>query len=63
LCRLIGISCVAEVPQLWNVSRFLDGLGRPPHYAELRKVFDVLVGRLGISVPDLGAHTAAIPPG
>jgi Transposase DDE domain len=58
LCRLLGIPAVGDIPQPWNVSRFLDTLGAEPHYAEVRKVFDVLVGRLGRAVPDLGEHTA-----
>jgi Transposase DDE domain len=58
LCRLLGIPTVEGIPRPWNVSRFLDTLGEPAHYAEVRKVFDVLVGRLGRVVADLGVHTA-----
>jgi Transposase DDE domain len=58
LCRLIGIHDVADIPQLWNISRFLDVLGAPQHQGELRQVFDVLVQRLGRAVPDLGRDTA-----
>jgi hypothetical protein len=58
LCRLLGITHVGQIPRLWNVSRFLETLGQEPHLTELRHVFDVLVQRLGIAVPDLGQHTA-----
>lgn len=58
LCRLIGIPSVNKIPKLWNVSRFLEVLGQEPHLTELRKVFDFLVRRLGIVIPDLGVNTA-----
>ena len=54
LCRLLAIPTVADIPHPWNLSRFLDTLGAEPHYAEVRKVFDVLVRRLGRAVGDLG---------
>jgi hypothetical protein len=47
-----------KVPQAWNISRFLEVLGQPPHLEHLRAVFDHLVRRLGQAVPDLGVHTA-----
>jgi hypothetical protein len=57
---LIGIPRDAEhqVPDGWNVSRFLHVLGQEPHLTNLRAVFDHLVRRLGIAVPTLGEHTA-----
>jgi Transposase DDE domain/Transposase domain (DUF772) len=58
LCRLIGIHDVQDIPHPWNLSRFLDVLGEPQHHEELRKVFDLLVQRLGRVVPDLGRDTA-----
>jgi hypothetical protein len=58
LYKLIGISCVADIPNLWNVSRFLEGLGREPHLTRVREVFDTLIRRLGQTVPDLGRDTA-----
>jgi hypothetical protein len=58
LCRLLGIAGEAEIPNGWNLSRFLDVLGQEPHLAALRRVFDVLARRLGTAVPDLGRHTA-----
>jgi Transposase DDE domain len=58
LYRLLGLTAVTDLPKLWNVSRFLEVLGQEPHLAELRKVFDVLVQRLGQAVPDLGRQTA-----
>jgi hypothetical protein len=59
LCRLIGIASVAQIPNAWNLSRFLDVLGQEPHLARLRAVFDCIVGRLGRAIPDLGQNTAA----
>jgi hypothetical protein len=58
LRRLIGIASERQVPKPWNLSRFLDVLGREPHLTYLREVFDVLVQRLGSAVPSLGEHTA-----
>jgi hypothetical protein len=58
LCRLLGMTSVDDIPRPWNVSRFLDVLGRPEHYHALRTVFDVLVQRLGRAIPDLGQDTA-----
>jgi hypothetical protein len=58
LCRLIGITSVAQIPNAWNLSRFLDVLGEEPHLTHLRWVFDFLVARLGHAIPDLGQDTA-----
>jgi len=58
LRRLIGIEEETGVPKSWNVSRFLDVLGQEPHFSELRHIFDIMVQRLGLAVPDLGKDTA-----
>jgi hypothetical protein len=58
LRELIGIDSEREVPKAWNISRFLEVLGRQPHRAHLRKIFDTMVRRLGVAVPDLGRDTA-----
>lgn len=58
LRRLIGISSERRVPKAWNVSRFLEVLGQEPHRSELRRVFGVMVQKLGRAVPDLGRDTA-----
>ena len=57
---LIGLPRDDEnaVPKAWNISRFLEVLGQPPHLQHLRAVFDHLVQRLGQVVPDLGTHCA-----
>lgn len=47
-----------QVPEPWNLSRFLDVLGQPPHLGHLRAVFAHLIQRLGVVVPDLGVHVA-----
>jgi hypothetical protein len=58
LCRLIGIEKQEDVPESWNISRFLDVLGQEPHFSELRRMFDAIIQRLGQAVPDLGRNTA-----
>jgi len=58
LCRLIGIAGEDQIPNPWNLSRFLDVLGQEPHLDALRAIFDALARRLGVAVPDLGRDTA-----
>ena len=60
LRALIGIPRDEEdqVPDGWNLSRFLQVLGQEPHLTHLRAVFDHMAQRLGTAVPDLGSHTA-----
>jgi hypothetical protein len=60
LRALIGIPRDDEhqVPDGWNVSRFLQVLGQEPHRGHLHAVFDHMVHRLGEAVPDLGCNTA-----
>jgi hypothetical protein len=58
LCRLIGIETHEAVPDSWNISRFLDVLGQEPHFSELRRIFDTMIQRLSLAVPDLGQDTA-----
>ena len=55
---LIGIESEDVVPHGWNLTRFLAVLGQPDHLKLMRECFDHMVQRLGIAVPDLGAHTA-----
>lgn len=58
LRQLAGMEHAAQVPQPWNISRFLAVLGREPFRSLLQDVFDQLVQRLGAAVPDFGRHTA-----
>ena len=58
LRRLIGLGSEEGVPRKWNMSRFLDTLGRQPHLALLHEVFNVMARRLAEVVPDLGRETA-----
>jgi len=58
LQKLIGIESGEQIPQGYNVSRFLDVLGQDPHRSRLQDVFNVMVQRLGVAVPDLGEDTA-----
>src|SRR5215831_18500655 len=39
LCALIGITAEDQIPNDWNLSRFLDTLGQEPHLTALREVF------------------------
>lgn len=58
LAKLIGIESLDKIPQGWNISRFLQTLGKASHLAELQAIFNSMVQRLGKVVPDLGQHTA-----
>ena len=58
LCRLIGIDRQEDIPDSWNISRFLDVLGQELHFSELRRIFDTMIRRLGRAVPNLGRDTA-----
>ena len=58
LRKLIGIESEDSVQQKWNLSRFLDTLGREPHLTHLHGIFDAMIERLGSVVPDLGRNTA-----
>jgi len=58
LRRLIGIESEAKVPKKWNVSRFLETLGREPHRGRLTQIFDAIVEKLGSAINDLGRHTS-----
>lgn len=55
---LIGIESEDAVPNGWNLTRFLAVLGQAPYLDLLRDVFNSMVQRLGVAVPDLGRHTA-----
>src|SRR4051794_7568974 len=58
LRRLLGAEPDAQTPEHWNLSRFPDVPGHPPHLAALRACFDAMVQRLAAAVPDLGRRTA-----
>lgn len=58
LRKLIGIKSEEAVPKKWNLSRFLETLGKEPHLSHLHSVFDAMIQRLGSVVPDLGRQTA-----
>jgi hypothetical protein len=58
LAKLIGIESSDEVPNGWNISRFLEVLGKEPHLVYLQSIFNAMIQRLGEVVPDLGTHTA-----
>jgi hypothetical protein len=58
LRALIGIESESQVPKKWNMSRFLDTLGQEPHRTLLKEVFNTMIQRLGLVVPDLGQDTA-----
>lgn len=58
LRRVVGIEDGQAVPEAWNMSRFLDVLGREEHLALMQQMFGQLIRRLGEAVPDLGRHLA-----
>jgi hypothetical protein len=58
LRKLGGMEHAKDVPQPWNISRFLAVLGRDPFRRLLQEVFDQLVKRLGKAVTDLGRDSA-----
>lgn len=58
LRKLVGIESEDDVPQKWNLSRFLDALGHTSQLPLLHGVFNQLIARLGAVVPDLGRDTA-----
>lgn len=45
LRRRLDIPSEEHVPRKWNLSRFLDALGREPHLSRLRGIFDSMIGR------------------
>jgi hypothetical protein len=55
---LVGIESESAVPNGWNITRFLAVLGQAPYLDLLRDIFNSMVQRLGVAVPDLGRHTA-----
>jgi hypothetical protein len=58
LRRLLGIASEADVPKPWNMSRFEDVLGQEPHRTLLKQIFNDLIVRLGVAIPEFGVHTA-----
>jgi hypothetical protein len=58
LRRVVGLAEGQGVPEPWNLSRFLEVLGRPEHLALLQQAFAHLARRLGAAVPDLGRDLA-----
>lgn len=58
LRAVIGIQSESGVPNKWNMSRFIRRLGEEPHRTLLKEVFNAMVQRLGLVVPDLGQDTA-----
>jgi len=58
LARLVGIESPEDVPKAWNVSRFLDVLGREPFLTILREMFDELVRTTAEEVEELGCRLA-----
>jgi hypothetical protein len=58
LRRVVGIEPGQAVPEAWNMSRFLEVLGRPEHLALLEQMFGQMAGRLGQAVEGLGQDLA-----
>lgn len=58
LQRLIGIEEESRVPHKWNISRFLDVLGREPFRGYVEEIFRTLTEKLVEAVPELGKDVA-----
>ncbi len=58
LQRLLGLETADQIPNHWNLSRFLDVLGHPAHLSAMRESFNAMVQRLGTVVSDLGIRLA-----
>ena len=58
LRKLGGMEHAEQVPNSWNMSRFLGVLGEEPFRTLLQQLFDRLLRRLGQAVPNLGRHTS-----
>jgi hypothetical protein len=58
LRRIIGIRSEGDVPNDYNMSRFLKVLGSEPHRTLLKEVFEEIVRPMGRVVKDLGAETS-----
>jgi IS5 family transposase len=58
LRRLIGIDHESQVPAKWNMSRFEETLGEEPHRSHLKEIFNVMMQKLAVAVPDLGVNVA-----
>ena len=58
LHRLLGLETEDQIPNHWNLSRFLDVLGHPAHLTAMRASFDAMVRRLATVVGDLGHRVA-----
>ena len=52
----------SKVPKPWNISRFLEVLGQPPHLQHLRAVFDHMVQRWGRPCRIWACIRPAMPP-
>ena len=58
LRQVAGIEQGMNVPAPWNMSRFLEVLGRPEHLKLTTAMFEQMARMLGEAVPDLGANLA-----
>jgi len=59
LWPIIGIDDAGQVPNKWNISRFMLAVGAPPHLTLVMDVFNAMVRLLAEVVPDLGERCAA----
>lgn len=58
LRRLLDLRSETAVPQIHNMSRFVQTLGTEPHLARLKQIFNTLIQALGGAIDSLGRHTA-----
>ena len=58
MAYMIGIEAEKQIPDKYNMSRFEEVLGLPPHVELLHGMFNTMVQRLAGVVDDLGVHLA-----
>jgi hypothetical protein len=58
LREVVGLEVGMKVPQAWNMSRFLETLGRPEHLALMGGMFEQMARKLALAVPELGCNLA-----
>lgn len=58
LRRMVGIASIGRVPQAYHFSRFLRRLSEPEAQRLLEEMFEAVVERLGVVMPEFGRHLA-----
>lgn len=58
LRKVVGLEEGMKIPAPWNMSRFLQTLGRPEHLALMSDMFEQMARQLALAVPELGNSLA-----